>query len=164
MVKIILLGIIISLSSCSSTSLEDTYEHSVKDLLNRDFYELNEGLKDGTQLVRIMFKNPDFKIEEDNYAYTVSTGKYQYLHTTNIFGKITKTINTDNCQVIEFYINNFVAPGYKYYSIKTGSYNGVDCLKLVEMKQQQHWSSSSHSYCMEWVEWFHGESVYLYEY
>ena len=142
---------------------EENYDYTVDDLLNKSFYELNEALPNGVQTTRIMFDNPKFKIEEDNYATVAGTGEYTYLHTLNIFGQITKKYNTETFQVIEFYITNITGTGYKYYSIKKGYYDGVDCLKLVEMKQQQYVNTSGNK-VYEWVEWWHGQTVYLYEY
>jgi len=162
MVMTLLTGILLLITACGITDIEDTYSNSVGDLLNRNFYSLAEALPNGTQTTRIMFEDADFKIEEDNYA-NYGNGEYEYLHTLNIFGVITHKYNTDDYQVIEFYINNFAAPGYKYYRIKNTTYNGEDCLMLIEMKQQQYVTSSG-GYAMEWVTFWHGDTTYLAEY
>jgi len=158
LIQIILLYILTGCSILEIKTSED-YDVSALDLIGKDFYSLDETLKDGTITTRIRFNNDEnwtFQIYEDEYQIYADTNVFLQTHT--IPGYIERLINLDDYQIIEFYIDNWVAPGWKTYRIDRYYFGDYDCIMLIEVAEQMIKVGE-----YEWVDMWHADTTFLYE-
>jgi len=142
------------LNSCAMENAD--YDVSVDDLVGHQYMSLDDQMKDGTFTTVMDFKSDlTFEIREDEYF--IYPDHKEYLRTKVIPGYIEGTINTEYYQIIEFYIDNFIAPGWKTYRITDYNFGDYDCLMLIEVAEQNLGGG------WEWVDMNVGDTTYLYD-